>query len=128
MSTKNNLKTLDEISALDQELGRYDEEPTPDIENTDSLLQKIERNIEGKDYEEANRVADIILVESVANSMTARLEGARALGRHGWWNPDVCSIEYLTSLRDNAIKDNDHISVLNFTAMIAIRESNLKED
>lgn len=67
--------------------------------------------------------ADKQLTEAANFSMVQKLHIARNHGRHGWWDSQVCSIEYLYQLRDRAINDKDHISVLNFTAMIAMRES-----
>ncbi|AGN30197.1 hypothetical protein VPFG_00197 [Vibrio phage nt-1] len=67
---------------------------------------------------------DTILVDWVTGAMTRKLSDAREKGRRGWNDKNVCSIDYLYELRDKALKDNDHVSVLNYTAMIAIRECN----
>nr|AAL87214.1 PH108-56(+3) [Vibrio phage 1] len=55
--------------------------------------------------------------------MLQRLQEARDAGRFGWWDKSVCSIEDLYKMRHKALKDKDHVSVINFTAMIAARES-----
>lgn len=67
--------------------------------------------------------ADQQLLIAVQCEMSKKLRINAALGRHGWWNPNVCSVEDLYAMRDKALADNDHVSVLNFTAMIAMRES-----
>ncbi|EJG1091206.1 hypothetical protein C4G96_RS21315 [Vibrio parahaemolyticus] len=67
--------------------------------------------------------ADKQLLIATQSEMTKKLEEHRGKGRHGWWNNNVCSIEELYSMREKALSDNDHVSVLNFTAMIAMRES-----
>lgn len=82
-----------------------------------SILDSQQKNLLTESY------ADEQLTEAANFSMIQKLEIARNHGRHGWWDSQVCSIEYLYQLRDRAITENDHISVLNFTAMIAMRES-----
>lgn len=68
--------------------------------------------------------ADQMLVLATQETMQTRLGQARnRQGRHGWWNAEVCSVEDLYKMRDKAIADKDHSSTLNFTAMIAMRES-----
>lgn len=44
-------------------------------------------------------------------------------GRTGWWSEHVCTIEDLMSMRAKALADNDHASVINFTAMIMYRDA-----
>lgn len=71
----------------------------------------------------SERDADQQLLIAAKCAMAEKLGAYREKGFGGWWSKDVCSIDYLYSLREKALKDNDHISVLNFTAMIAMRES-----
>ena len=71
--------------------------------------------------------ADKQLLIATQSEMERKLGEHRKKGRHGWWSKDVCSIEELYSLRQKALNENDHVSVLNFTAMIAARES-LEQD
>ncbi|EPT9728176.1 hypothetical protein ACVTT1_001260 [Vibrio cholerae] len=63
------------------------------------------------------------LLLATKSEMARKLREHREKGRHGWWNKDVCSIEQLYSYRQKALDKNDHVSVLNFTAMIAAREA-----
>ncbi|GHW54562.1 hypothetical protein [Vibrio cholerae] len=63
------------------------------------------------------------LLLATKSEMARKLREHREKGRHGWWNKDVCSIEQLYSYRKKALDENDHVSVLNFTAMIAAREA-----
>ncbi|HGE6051126.1 TPA: hypothetical protein ACGG7T_001730 [Vibrio cholerae] len=67
--------------------------------------------------------ADKQLLIATQSEMAKKLGEHREKGRHGWWNKDVCSIEELYSYRQKALDENDHVSVLNFTAMIAARDA-----
>ncbi|MFO4754346.1 hypothetical protein V5H08_11840 [Vibrio cholerae] len=67
--------------------------------------------------------ADKQLLIATQSEMAKKLGEHREKGRHGWWNKDVCSIEDLYSYRRKALNENDHVSVINYTAMIAARES-----
>ncbi|QIW90887.1 hypothetical protein COHAPHLL_00024 [Vibrio phage V09] len=67
--------------------------------------------------------ADKQLIIASSHEMARKLADAREKGRHGWHDSNVCSIDYLYELRDKALEDNDHVSVMNYTAMIAMRES-----
>lgn len=73
--------------------------------------------------EDGEEFADEQLLIATRASMSERLDEAAEKGRHGWWDKDVYTIEELYSMRDKALTDKDHVSVLNFTAMIAMRES-----
>lgn len=75
---------------------------------------------------EIEDVADRQLLLAANSAMALKLYNGKRLGRYGWWNSNVCSIDDLRKMRDKAIDDNDHSSVLNFTAMIAMRESLIK--
>ncbi|UFK26946.1 hypothetical protein [Vibrio phage vB_VpaS_AL-2] len=44
-------------------------------------------------------------------------------GRTGWWSEHICTIDNLMDMRAKALADNDHASVINFTAMIMYREA-----
>ncbi|QEQ95090.1 hypothetical protein [Vibrio phage vB_VpS_BA3] len=44
-------------------------------------------------------------------------------GRTGWWSDNICTIDDLMNMRAKALADNDHASVINFTAMIMYREA-----
>ncbi|WP_347361785.1 hypothetical protein [Vibrio vulnificus] len=67
--------------------------------------------------------ADAQLLIGAQAQMAEKLNQYRQKGRYGWWNEEVCSIDELYSYRQNALDDNDHISVLTFTSMIAAREA-----
>lgn len=69
------------------------------------------------------RDADQQLLIAAKCSMSEKLGIYREKGFGGWWDKSTCSIKYLYSLRDKALKDNDHVSVMNYSAMIAMRES-----
>lgn len=63
------------------------------------------------------------LANTSANLMEEKLKAASRKGRHGWWNIEVIGQDQLTELRERAIEEGDHVSVLNYTAMLIMRES-----
>lgn len=65
--------------------------------------------------------ADRELVAFTQKVMRETLAAARKKGRSGWWRNEQCAIEHLENLLDQAIKDGDMISVINYAAMIQIR-------
>ncbi|WP_182038798.1 hypothetical protein [Vibrio alginolyticus] len=67
--------------------------------------------------------ADEQLLIASKTSMSSKLRKGRKNGRHGWWTPEVCSVEELYKLREKALAEDDHISTLNYTSMIAMRQS-----
>ncbi|WP_318493315.1 hypothetical protein [Photobacterium leiognathi] len=67
--------------------------------------------------------ADSRLANAVYTEISVKLSQARLGGKHGWWNSEVCDIADLKKSRDKAISENDHVSSLIYTAMIAMRES-----
>lgn len=78
-----------------------------------------------KNYEGVSDIdyhADKLLTECLYLA-TVKLEEARANGRGGWWNEEECTLEYLKYLRFKSILEKDHLSTVNFTMMIALRES-----
>lgn len=87
------------------------------MEYLKSIMKKI------KELRVDEFTADTALIDAIKCEMTEKLADARQNGRAGWWNDDVCDIEYLYQLREKSISDGDHISVINYTAMIAARES-----
>lgn len=80
-------------------------------------------DIGAADSEDGNNFADKQLLVAAQCSMALKLHKASEKGRHGWWDNSVCTVEELYSMRETALEDNDHVGVLNFTAMIAMRES-----
>ncbi|WYC17875.1 hypothetical protein [Vibrio phage vB_VneS_J26] len=76
----------------------------------------------GTDRKRAEIIADEQLTIATRAEMLQRLQEARDAGRYGWWDKSVCSIDDLYKMRSKALEDNDHVSVINFTAMIASRE------
>lgn len=62
------------------------------------------------------------LIEITKADMGDSLVKAFASGRTGWWNKKECSIPHLKKLRAKALNEDDHISVINYTAMISVRE------
>lgn len=65
---------------------------------------------------------DDMMVTGISLEMRNKLSEAAMHGRHGWWKREICDINHLRELRSKAIADNDHISVMNYTAMLWARE------
>ena len=70
-----------------------------------------------------NTFADLQLVGAAKHEMEKRMRHESMNGRYGWWDRNVISLEKLYRLRDRALQVSDHVSVLNYTAMIAMRET-----
>lgn len=121
------LEILGEISKIDQELGLYPSEfkETQCFSTGMSLIRTMAPLTES---DSLNIQADKTLLDCVQKEMSAKLEKSSLNGRHGWWDPNVCSMEFLYSLRNKSIEDGDHVSTLNFTAMIAMRESESRNE
>lgn len=65
--------------------------------------------------------ADRELVAFTQKNMRTKLAAARLKGRRGWWRESECSIEELKALLDQAMAKNDMASVINYAAMIQVR-------
>ncbi|MCS0306308.1 hypothetical protein [Vibrio diabolicus] len=66
-------------------------------------------------------VADCKLLDCISVVMSERLRESRVNGKRGWWNPEVCSIEFL---KEQAIKNLGEGNVLDaiiFSAMVLLR-------
>jgi hypothetical protein len=62
------------------------------------------------------------LVNYARMAMHERLVDEKNKGLYGWWNKEQCTIESLKALLDKAVKDGDMVSVMNFSAMMYVRE------
>lgn len=91
-------------------------------ENDNVFFNKCMTMVQIKEINDEDFADSQLLIASNA-SMSAKLSKARRDGRHGWWDPKVCSIDELYQLRKVAFDRNDHISIMNYSAMIAMRES-----
>ncbi|EOW9544059.1 hypothetical protein ACO11R_004019 [Vibrio parahaemolyticus] len=66
-------------------------------------------------------VADCKLLDCISVVMSERLRESRVNGKRGWWNPEVCSIEFL---KEQAIKNLGEGNVLDaiiFSTMVLMR-------
>lgn len=72
------------------------------------------------------RHADGILIRLATLGMEEKLGQARESGRGGWWNGEVCSIEFLRELLTDHIEKGDMRDVMNLAAMIYVREQSMK--
>lgn len=68
------------------------------------------------------KLADDRLVRHAANAMREKLQVARVKGRGGWWNGEECTIDHLRSLLRDHVEKGDMRDVLNFAAMVYVRE------
>ena len=75
-----------------------------------------------KDRDVLERYADRKLVRMADNAMEEKLAAAREKGRGGWWDQEVCSVEYLRELLQHHMAKGDMRDVVNLAAMIYIRE------
>lgn len=69
----------------------------------------------------SNAHPDDIAVDRFAVAMKAKLARKRAEGRGGWDDPAECSIDYLTALLVNQIRERavlDPVDIGNFAMMI----------
>jgi len=66
--------------------------------------------------------ADFQLAVIARNAMETKLDEAREKGKHGWHDKEVCSVGYLKKLLEMAMIDGEWVDVMNFAAMIYIRE------
>lgn len=72
---------------------------------------------------DGEKFADKQLLIATNFSMQKKLEKGSNRGLFGWWNEKLCDISSLYEARDKAIAEKDHVSVINYTAMIAMREA-----
>lgn len=103
------------------ELGRNDvafgiANPTPNIHA--QYEQYIAEN-PGLIYD---AVIDRVLLEETVKVLQETLRRGTIKGRQGWWNPTVCTLEYLKTMHHDAALREDYPSLLAFTAMLIMRE------
>ena len=67
-----------------------------------------------------DEVADSILVEQATAAMTAKLDKCRKAGAHGWHTPDIETDALLSRLL-GAVEAGDMVDVMNYAAMIHVR-------
>jgi hypothetical protein len=79
---------------------------------------------EKKMENEVTQHSDDLAVDKFANAMKAKLKKKREQGYHGWDNPQLCHIERLKGLLQNAFyRDQpDPVDIANYVMMIWNRE------
>lgn len=50
--------------------------------------------------------------------MAIRLRKASRHARQRWWDSTICRVEALREMRDKVLLDDEHVSVLNYTALL----------
>lgn len=88
---------------------------------TKANLNKLVKSAE-KDPELADTIMDCVLVDLIGESMRKKLFQKRSEGRCGWWNKSACSIDDLKRMLADHIQKGDMVDVMNFAAMIYLRE------
>ena len=68
------------------------------------------------------RMADSMLVRATELLMESKLAAAREKGRGGWWDKEVCTLDYLRGLLKEHIEKGDLVDVINLAAMVTVRE------
>ena len=86
-----------------------------DMESLRNLARRADRDV-------TEQSADERLVGYAAMAMKKKLEIARAKGRGGWWDSEICSIDQLRGLLREHLEKGDMVDVMNFAAMIYARE------
>jgi len=76
----------------------------------------------GTDRDVVEALADDRLSMYARMAMKDKLKIAREKGRGGWWNADECDIAYLREQLQQHIEKGDMVDVMNFAAMIYVRE------
>lgn len=74
------------------------------------------------DSEEIQNFANKQLAIAANCSISQKIDEIKDQKESSWWNSS-CSIEHLYKMRDDAVAKNNHIDVITFTSMIAMRES-----
>ena len=78
------------------------------------ILYRIEHG-----YNETEK--DAPLESYIINKITEKFHQSREKGRHGWWNAEICSMNYLEQLLADHKKKGDPLDVLILQSMIEIR-------
>ncbi|MEZ8996564.1 hypothetical protein AB4562_08295 [Vibrio sp. 10N.222.54.A1] len=78
----------------------------------------LDSDIDAKISEDGAHFANLQLLIASKCAMALRLHECEDTA---WWDSEVCSVDDLRSMRKKALKDDDHVAVLNITAMLAMR-------
>lgn len=91
--------------------------------NTELYIAKdFELTIGATKHSNSEQLIDSRLCEWSAILMGEKLDLSRSKGRHGWYDNEVCTIEDLRGMLSQAVDSGDMVDVMNFAAMIKIRE------
>ncbi len=71
---------------------------------------------------QSDHFADDRLCVWSSTLMREKLSESRSKGRHGWYDDKVCSLDDLKGMLTKAVDKGDMVDVMNFAAMIKIRE------
>lgn len=69
-----------------------------------------------------NDAIDTAAVAMFTADMGARLADKRAEGRHGWWDPDTCSVHTLARMLQGFIQRGELLDAANIAMFLYCRE------
>tara|TARA_R110002072_G_scaffold273116_3_gene433471 strand:- start:4356 stop:4682 length:327 start_codon:yes stop_codon:yes gene_type:complete len=86
-------------------------------EDSNSIIRRISRGRASETF------TDDSMVDLASQAMKDKLRVSRRRVRQGWWRKDICSTERLKKMMANHIDKGDMVDVMNFAAMIFVREA-----
>ena len=73
-------------------------------------------------YADDNTAIDSAAIGMFTADMSARLAAKRAEGRHGWWDPNTCSVETLAQMLIGFIHRGELLDAANLCMFLYCRE------
>ncbi len=86
------------------------------------IAKDFELTVSVAKHAKSEQLIDARLCEWSMVLMNEKLDEARSKGRHGWYDNEVCTIKDLKEMLSQAVDKGDMTDVMNFAAMINIRE------
>ncbi|QNJ59158.1 hypothetical protein [Vibrio phage vB_ValS_PJ32] len=86
-----------------------------------TVIDEIGSTTKNPHHHYLNELADELLASSMHTKIKARLEAKRNEGRYGWFDPDVCSLDELKAMLQNAIDNDEYLDAAIFSSFIALR-------
>lgn len=74
------------------------------------------------DHRFKDELIDKVAVDIFAQLMKNKLIVSRDKGRHGWWDEEECTVEYLNALLKQQVEKGDMVDIANLAMMIKLRE------
>lgn len=83
------------------------------------IIQQLARQPLGDDKDAA---LDSAAIGMFTADMAVRLQDKRDDGRHGWWNPNVCSVQTLAHMLQGFIQRGELLDAANLAMFLYCRE------